>query len=75
MNMASKLGTAEKKGKDQYVLPHPDGGWQVKGEGNSKATVRTKTEEDAIRVAKEIAWNQGSKYIPYEKNKGLLKRK
>ncbi|MCL2318362.1 MAG: DUF2188 domain-containing protein, partial [Methanomassiliicoccaceae archaeon] len=64
-----------KKGKDQYVRPHPDGGWQVVGEGNSKATVRTKTEEDAIRVAKEIAWNQGSKYIPYEEKKGLLKKK
>lgn len=75
MSMASKSASNAKKGKDQYVMPHPDGGWQVRGEGNSKATVRTKTEEDAIRVAKEIAWNQGSKYIPYEKDKRLLKRK
>ena len=28
-------------GKNQHVTPHPAGGWQVKGEGNSKATVRT----------------------------------
>ena len=27
--------------KNQHVVPHPDGGWQVKGEGNSRATVRT----------------------------------
>ncbi len=26
-------------GKNQHVTPHPAGGWQVKGEGNSKATV------------------------------------
>jgi len=73
--MASKSAPNAKKGKDQYVMPHPNGGWQVVGEGNSKATVRTKTEEDAIRVAKEIAWNQGSKYIPYEENKRQLKKK
>ena len=27
-------------GKNQHVTPHPDGGWQVKGAGNSKATIR-----------------------------------
>ena len=26
-------------GKNQHVTPHPDGGWQVKGEGNVRATV------------------------------------
>jgi len=30
--------------KNQHVVPHPDGGWQVKGEGNSRATVRTETQ-------------------------------
>ena len=24
-------------GKNQHVVPHPDGGWQVKGEGNAKS--------------------------------------
>ena len=38
-------------GKEQHVTTHPDGGWQVKGAGNSRATVRT---------------NTGTKY-PYEK--------
>lgn len=67
--MISRPASAEKKGRDQYVLPHPDGGWMVKGDGNTRATVRTKTEEDAVRVAKQIAWNQGSRYIPYDKGK------
>lgn len=29
------------KGKNQHVTPHPNGGWQVKGEGNVRATART----------------------------------
>ena len=28
-------------GKNQHVTPHPNGGWQVKGAGNQRATVRT----------------------------------
>ena len=30
-------------GKNQHVTPHPQGGWQVKGAGNQRATVRTET--------------------------------
>ena len=45
-------------GKNQHVTPHPDGGWQVKGAGNSKATIRTETQAEAIAVAREIARNQ-----------------
>ena len=30
-------------GKNQHVMPHPKGGWQVKGSGNKKATVRNGT--------------------------------
>lgn len=47
-------------GKNQHVTPHPDGGWQVKGAGNSKATIRTGTQAEAIAVAREIARNQES---------------
>ncbi len=50
-------------GKNQHVVPHPDGGWQVKGEGNSRATVRTETQKDAINIARDIARNQGSELV------------
>jgi hypothetical protein len=30
-------------GKDQHVTPRPDGGWQVKGAGNTRATAVTPT--------------------------------
>ena len=44
--------------KNQHVMPHPDGGWQVKGAENSRATIRTETQAEAIAVAREIVRNQ-----------------
>ena len=49
-------------GKNQHVLPHGYD-WQVKGEGNSKATVVTDTQKEAISIAREIARNQNSELI------------
>ncbi|MFT3949044.1 MAG: DUF2188 domain-containing protein [Agriterribacter sp.] len=50
-------------GKNQHVTKHPDGGWQVKGAGNEKATVKTEIQKEAIEVAKEIAKNQKSEVV------------
>ena len=36
-------------GKNQHVTPHKDGGWQVIGDNNSRATVRTDTQAEAIK--------------------------
>jgi len=47
------------KGKNQYVVNHPDG-WAVKGENNTKATKVTKTQAAAINIAQNIAKNQKS---------------
>lgn len=49
--------------KNQHVTTHPSGGWQVKGEGNVRATARTTTQKDAINIAREIARNQGSELV------------
>jgi hypothetical protein len=51
------------KGKNQYISPHPDGGWQVKGEGNQKATARATTQKEAIEIARLIARNQQSELV------------
>ena len=56
------------KGKDQYVTPHPNGGWQVKGSGNTKATKRTPTQREAIAVAREIARKQQSELVICRQN-------
>lgn len=47
------------KKKNQHVVKHQDG-WAVKGAGNSKATLVTHTQKEAIQKAEEIARNQQS---------------
>ena len=55
-------------GKNQHVTPHPNGGWQVKGAGNSRATKRTDTQAQAAEVARRIAVNQGSERLIHGKD-------
>lgn len=55
-------------GKNQHVTPHPDGGWQVKGAGNNRATVRTNTQAQAIDIGRTISSNQGSELIIHRPN-------
>lgn len=42
------------------VMPHPDGGWQVKRDGAERASDRTITQQGAIEIAREISRNQGT---------------
>lgn len=60
-------------GKNQHVLPHSDG-WQVKGAGNSRATVVTNTQAKAIAIAKDIAKNNNSELVIHGKN-GQIRQK
>jgi uncharacterized protein YdaT len=55
-------------GKNQHVTKHPDGGWQVKGAGNEKATKVTETQKKAIDVAKDIAKHQKSEVVIHGTN-------
>ena len=55
-------------GKNQHVTPHPNGGWQVKGAGNSRATARTTTQREAIGIARQISRNQGSELVIHRSN-------
>lgn len=50
-------------GKNQHVTHRPDGNWQVKGAGNSKATAITYTQKEAIKIATNIARNQKSELL------------
>ncbi|MGN6196284.1 MAG: DUF2188 domain-containing protein [Ginsengibacter sp.] len=50
-------------GKNQHVTPHSNGGWQVKGAGNERATTVTKTQKQAIDAAISIAKNQKSEVV------------
>ncbi len=60
--------------KNQHVTPHSRGGWQVKGAGNSRATVRTETQKSAIAIAKSIAKNQKSELVVHRTN-GTIRQK
>ena len=54
--------TKSKKKKNQHVIRR-DNGWAVRGEGNVRDTVRTRTKNEAIKRATEIARNQGSEVL------------
>ena len=56
-----------KRGKNQHVVKHPDG-WAVKGEGNSRATKVTDTQQEAIEHAEQIARNQQSDTKIHDRN-------
>ena len=47
------------KGKNQHVVKHPDG-WAVREAGNSRPTIVTKTQAEAIERAEDIARIQRS---------------
>lgn len=48
--------------RNQHVVP-AKGGWGVKGAGTSRATKVFRTQEEAIRAAREIAKNQKSELL------------
>ena len=50
-------------GKNQHVTPHSNGGWQVKGAGNQRATVRTKTQAEARVIARDKAIRNKSELV------------
>ncbi|MDL2287610.1 DUF2188 domain-containing protein [Eubacteriales bacterium OttesenSCG-928-G02] len=55
-------------GKNQHVTPHPNGGWQVKGAGDGRATARTRTQKAAIDIARGIARNHKSELVIHRPN-------
>lgn len=40
------------------VMPHKDGGWQVKRDGDSRASHRAETKSEAEKLGREISRNQ-----------------
>lgn len=59
------------KNKNQNVTPHPNGGWQAKGAGNIEATKCTKTQKDAIDIARDISRNQKSELVIHRSNRQI----
>jgi len=40
------------------VMPHPEGGWQVRRDGSERASHRTDTQAEAINIGRQISSNQ-----------------
>lgn len=62
-----------KTGRNQHVVPRGDG-WAVRGAGNSRDTVRTQTQKEAIERAREIAINQQAEVVIHGAN-GKIREK
>jgi len=56
-----------KKRKNQHVVPVGKK-WGVRGEGNSRITKITKTQGDAINIARDIAKNQKTEVVIHRKD-------
>ncbi|WP_414154961.1 DUF2188 domain-containing protein [Pseudomonas sp. BNK-43-a] len=60
-------------GKNQHVVPH-DGGWAVRGAGNSKVTKEFDTQREAIDYGRSIARNQESELLIHGRNGQIRER-
>lgn len=60
-------------GKNQHVVPHPDG-WAVRGEGNSRVTSIHDTQREATDRGRQIAQNQGSELLIHGRNGQIRER-
>ena len=48
--------------KTHHVVPNPDGGWDVKRGGATRASSHHGTKQDAIDRGREISRNQGTEF-------------
>jgi uncharacterized protein DUF2188 len=55
---------------DRYVVPNPEGGWDVRKEGAQRASAHTDRKVDAINRAHEIVRNQGGGEIRIQNRHG-----
>ena len=58
---------------DQHVVPH-EGGWAVRGEGNTRVTSVHDTQQEAIDAGREIARNQGGELLIHGRDGRIWER-
>lgn len=54
--------------KTHHVLPNPDGGWDVKRGGASRASTHHDTKQDAIGRGREVSRAQGTELRIHNKD-------
>ena len=60
--------------KTHHVVPAPQGGWDVKKGGASKASKHFPTKKDAVEWGRSVSKNQGSEFYVHRKD-GTIERK
>lgn len=60
-------------GKNQHVVPH-NGGWAVRGAGNSRVSSTHGTQSAATQAARTTAINQGSEVLIHRPNGQIRER-
>jgi hypothetical protein len=54
--------------KTHHVVPDPDGGWNVKKGGSSRASKHFDIKERAIDWAREVSRNQGTELVIHRRD-------
>jgi len=57
-----------------HVLPHAQGGWSIKKEGNERAVSKHATKDVALARAKELAKAQPAGQVIFHKRDGTIQR-
>lgn len=60
--------------KNEHVTKRDDGKWQVKGEGNKRASAITNTQAEAIVIARDLAMKNKSELLIHGKD-GKIREK
>lgn len=58
----------KKKPDTHYVVPNPDGGWDVKRGGASRASSHHDTKRKAVNRGREISRNQKTEFRIHNRN-------
>jgi hypothetical protein len=58
---------------DRHVVPNPEGGWDVKKPGASRASTHHDTQADGERRAKEIVGNAGGGEVRIHRPNGQIR--
>lgn len=61
-------------GRNQHVVPHPSGGWAVRGAGSERATAVYPTKAPAVDRGRDIAQNQGTELLIHGRNGQIQSR-
>ena len=60
--------------KSHHVVPHPDGGWNVKKGRSTRASKHFEKKDDAVSWGREVSRNQQTEFVIHKRD-GTIQRK